>query len=138
MPLEVVESLTESQLADLCRLYQSEWWTGDRTTEGVRAMLENTSLMIGLVDQEGRLVAFCRVLTDFVYRGMLYDVMVDPELRGQGLGRRLMDVLAEHPRLRGIECLWLACKEDKEPFYEKWDYVRHDHTLVWMRRTASE
>ena len=47
MTLQQVETLTESQVADLQTLYKSEWWSQDRTLDDVRQMVENTSLIIG-------------------------------------------------------------------------------------------
>lgn len=50
MPLQQVETLTESQLADLHALYQSEWWSKGRSLDDVRLMTENTSRIIGFVN----------------------------------------------------------------------------------------
>src|SRR3954469_3522440 len=50
MPLQQVETLTESQLADLHVLYQNEWWSKGRSLDDVRQMVEGTSLIIGFVN----------------------------------------------------------------------------------------
>lgn len=134
MPYQIVDQLTESQTVDLTRLYQNEWWTQGRPLDEVHEMLATTDVVIGLVDDGGRLVGFCRVLTDFIFRGTLYDVIVAPELRGQGLGRRLLDAVAQHPRLARLEKLYLACKPDMADFYAATDYQPVGEGLVWMFR----
>ncbi len=134
MTLQQVETLTESQVADLQTLYKSEWWSQDRTLDDVRQMVENTSLIIGFVDDNQNLVAFCRVLTDFVFRATIYDVIVAEPWRGQKLGRRLMDAVAEHPRLQRVSAIWLCCKPDKVAFYEKWGFEIFDEGQFWMRK----
>lgn len=134
MNVRVVESLSESQVADLGRLYRGEWWTQDRTRDDIREMLAGSSLVIGLVDEDGRLVAFCRVLTDFVFRGTLYDVIADPAHRGEGLGRRLMEAVTEHPRIRRVSSLWLACKPNMPGFYERFGFSEQADELVWMQK----
>lgn len=134
MPFETVDQLTESQIADLTRLYQNEWWTAGRPLDEVRAMLAATDVVIGLANDEGQLVGFCRVLTDYVFRGTLYDVIVDPEFRGLGLGRQLLEAVAAHPRLARLEKLYLACKPDLAGFYALADFAPLDGELVWMKR----
>ena len=134
MPFETVGQLTESQIADLTRLYQNEWWTAGRPLDEVREMLAATDEVIGLVSDEGRLVGFCRVLTDYVFRGTLYDVIVDPEFRGRGLGRQLLEAVAAHPRLARLEKLYLACKPEMADFYALESFRPLGGELVWMKR----
>ena len=70
MHFEKIEQLTSGQLSDLHRMYQEEWWTKGRGLEDVRRMLEHTDVTVGFCDAESkRLVAFARVLTDYVYKG---------------------------------------------------------------------
>ena len=52
-----------------------------------RLILENSSLIIGSVNEDGKLVAFSRRPTDFVFHALVYDVIVAEPLRGQKLGR---------------------------------------------------
>ncbi|QDT67849.1 Acetyltransferase (GNAT) family protein [Planctomycetes bacterium MalM25] len=134
MPFQVVDQLTESQTVELTRLYQGEWWTQGRPLDEVHDMLAASDVVIGLVDDDQHLVGFCRVLTDFVFRGTLYDVIVDPDYRGQGLGRQLLDAVAEHPRLARLEKLYLACKPEMAGFYAAANYQPVGEALVWMSR----
>lgn len=36
-------------------------------------------------------MAFARILTDYVYKALILDVIVEPAYRGRGLGRLLME-----------------------------------------------
>ena len=130
-----IDSLTETQVVELHALFQNEWWTKGRELDDVREMLK-VSLVIAFAEREtGRLVAFCRLLTDFVYRGMIYDVVVAPAWRGRRLGRRLVEAILAHPRLQRIELLSLSCVPDMVPFYEKWGFqVLADEGRRWMVR----
>jgi N-acetylglutamate synthase-like GNAT family acetyltransferase len=138
MPLQQVERLTESQVAELHQLYTHEWWTKERSHDDVRVMVENSSLIVGFVNEDDRLVAFCRVLTDFVFRATIYDVIVAESLRGQGLGRRLMDAVSQHARLQNVSTFWLCCNPDKTAFYEKWGFKVFSEGQVWMIKAQRE
>jgi predicted GNAT family N-acyltransferase len=123
MSLQQVETLSESQIVDLHQLYQIEWWTEGRSLGDVRIMLANSDLIIGFVDESGKLVAFCRALTDSVFRATLYDVIVAVPTRGVGLGHKLMDTITQHPRLRRVSKIALNCRPEMVPFYEEWGFV---------------
>ena len=135
--LELVHTLDESQLGDLHRLYQKQWWSPGRKLEDIRTMLAHSSKVFGLVQPEtGQLVAFCRVMTDFVYRGLLNDVMVDDRYQGQGLGRRLMEAVAGDPDLSKVQSIGLWCKPDLVPLYEKFGFRCGNEEYAWMQTGA--
>lgn len=129
----IVEELTEEQIVQLHELVRQQWWGGQRSLEDVKLMSENTSLMLGLVEVGScRLVGSCRILTDFIFRATIYDVMVAEELQGCGLGKRLMETLCEHPRLQRVSFIYLCCEEKLFPFYSRWGFEVYGGKAEWM------
>lgn len=119
---QVVHRLTDAQVAELLALYRKEWWSRNRQEAEVRRMLEGTEVIVGLCEggragAPGRLVAFARVVTDFVYRATIYDVIVSADYRGRGLGQMLMNNILSDPKLAGVEYLELYCLPELMPFY---------------------
>lgn len=97
-------------------------------------MLKHTDLVVALHDTESRrLVGFARLLTDFVYRATLYDVIVHPEQRSTGLGRWLMEAVVNHPRLQKVNVVWLCCLPEMAAFYERWGFTTNLDGIQWMR-----
>ena len=138
MTLHVQERLTDSQVADLVRLYQSEWWTRGRQESEVRLMLQHCDLIVAISEEAtGRLVGFARVLTDFVYKAMIFDVIVDSTYRSQGLGRMLMDRMVNHPSLHSVKHLELYCLPEMVAFYERWSFTTGLGKLRFMRLAKS-
>lgn len=103
-------------------LYRFAEWAKDRTLEETEAILAQSSLVVSLWEED-RLVAFARVLTDFVVRAAIFDVIVRPEDQGKGLGRLLMEKLLAHPALGKVPAFFLMTK-DKQAFYTKFGFVR--------------
>ena len=96
-------------------------------------MVQNTNLSIGLVeDSSQRLIGYCRVLTDFVFRATLYDVIVDDPWQGRGFGQRLMDAVCQHPKLQKVSSIMLCCEPSMIPFYERWGFVVSGPESLWM------
>ena len=133
----IVETLTESQVSDLMDLYKNEFWCDKRNREDVVKMLAATDVIIGLVDEGDRLIAFTRVITDFVYRATIFDVIVNPTHRKMGLGAKLMDVLINHPKLQAIESISLSCLPQMIPFYERWGFTDDVGEMKFMKRKKS-
>jgi GNAT superfamily N-acetyltransferase len=115
-------------------LYSYGWWTQGRERRAVKRMLEGSDVIVGYCDPSSdRLVAFARVLTDFVYKALILDVIVAAAHRKSGLGRRLLDDLLEHPELREVLHFELYCLPNMLPFYERWGFSAALGDLRFMR-----
>ena len=138
MSYRMVDSLTPEQVVELHELYQGEWWSKGRTSSDVRTMLAHTGVVIGLIDEgTGRLAAFARVLTDRVYKAIVFDVIVHPDQRGGGMGRRIMDAIVEHPMLRRVQTIELYCLPELAPFYAQWGFTADLAGCVFLRRPTN-
>jgi GrpB-like predicted nucleotidyltransferase (UPF0157 family) len=131
----LIDRLDDKHTQQLVALYQNEWWSKARTREDVRRMLAHSDLVFGLVEAEtDRLVGFARVLTDRVYRGTVYDVIVANDRRRTDLGKLLMDAVTAHPDLARIESLELHCLPELEAFYAKWGFAQNTTGTSTLRR----
>ncbi len=94
-------------------------------------MLQNTDIIIGFCEVETqKLVGFTRVITDYVYRAVLWDVMVEESYRGQGLGKALVEAVINHPSLQEVEAISLVCLPEMVPFYENLGLSRLEIELM--------
>jgi predicted GNAT family N-acyltransferase len=123
MTYHLINQLTENQIAELVKLYKNEFWSKQRTYQGVVKMLAASDIIIALVDESEQLIGFCRVLTDFVYRGTIYDVIIKPTHRKLGLGAKLLDAIVNHPQLKEVENIALHCLPEMVPFYLNWGFT---------------
>lgn len=84
-------------------------------------MLKYSDLVIAAWEGR-RLVGFGRVLTDRVYRAALYDIIIDPNYQGQGLGSIVVKKLLNHPLILNIPVFSLFTR-DKQGFYKRLGFV---------------
>lgn len=131
---QIVTNLTENQISDLLDLYKNEFWSYKREREDIVKMLAASDIIVGLVDENEQLIGFARVLTDFVYRATIYDVIVKSTHRKMGLGTRLIDAVVNHPKLASVEQIALYCLPEMIPFYERWDFTANIGELQLMFR----
>jgi GNAT superfamily N-acetyltransferase len=132
--LRVVDRLTEEQKQDLHVMYQGEWWSKDRTLEETHRVVDGSQVCIGLVESSGRLVGFTRIITDFVFKALVFDVIVAPGYRGVGVGDRLMSLAVGHERLRGVKSMELYCLPELMPFYQRHGFSDDVGRVRLMRR----
>jgi|SRR5690348_16492073 len=117
--------------AQLVALYRHAPWASTRTSEDAREMLIHTDVAITAWD-ENRLVGFGRVLTDYVYRASIWDVIVDNDYQGQDIGTQIIQRILDHPDLKRVELFWLCTRSPG--FYEKLGFSAKEQTgMVWAR-----
>ncbi|MED0678731.1 GNAT family N-acetyltransferase [Aneurinibacillus thermoaerophilus] len=135
MSYETIYSLTDQQVKELHAIYQSEWWTKGRQLPDIQLML-NHSLVIAFCDPVSKqLIAFSRVLTDYIYKALILDVIATPTYRGKGIGKALMDAIINHPSLKNVNHFELYCRPEMIPFYQRWGFTNELGELHFMRRT---
>ena len=100
--LTVIYKLDVRQIAQLHALYQKEWWTKGRSLSATRQCVEGSQVCVGLVDGAGTLHAFARVISDFIFKAVIFDVIVSNEARHGGLGKQLMELITGHEKLRHV------------------------------------
>lgn len=134
MPYVWTDRFTGLQIDDLCDLYRNEWWTAARRADDVRRMLQHSDLIVAAVDDESRLAAFARVLTDRTYKALIFDVIVHPAHRARGLGRLLVEKVCAHPIVAAVCHVELYCRPELESFYAPLGFSPTAGTLRFLRR----
>jgi ribosomal protein S18 acetylase RimI-like enzyme len=119
------------QPEQLMTLFQQAPWAKGRTLNDARDMLRHTDVALCAWDGD-HLVGFGRVLTDFVYRATIWDVIVDEAYQKQGIGAEIVQRILHHPRLKKVELFWLCTR--RPGFYEKLGFSSKEQTgMVWNR-----
>ena len=110
-----------------------------RSLEDVRTMLAHCDFVFGVVARDSpKLLGFARVISDGVYKAFIFDVIIHPEHRSEGLGTFLMESLMAHPVLSRVRHIELYCLPERVPFYERHGFSAEVGEIVLMRRTSAE
>jgi predicted GNAT family N-acyltransferase len=134
LPDHWIETFDGEKLRQLYDLYCREWWTVGRAFDDVVRMIEHSDLAIGLCSDDDRLVGFARVLTDYTFKAMIFDVIVHADLRGSGLGSAIVDRVISHESLARVRSFELYCPDSLVPFYEKLGFSRGTANLLFRER----
>lgn len=131
--LHLVRQLEPHQIIQLRDLYKATWWTENRSLDAITHMLANSQEIFALLDSHGDLYGFSRVLTDYVYKAFIFDVIVAASYQDSGWGSYLMDTILNEPNLAQVLHFELYCKPEMAPYYKRWGF-HSSQDLCLMRR----
>ncbi|MFN3235287.1 MAG: GNAT family N-acetyltransferase [Gammaproteobacteria bacterium] len=90
------------------------------------------SLCFGVYDG-AKQIGFGRVITDYSEFASVWDIFVDEAYRGKGLGKALMKMIMEDPKIKGVY-RWFLMTEDAHKLYEKFGFRRESFNPYFMMR----
>lgn len=117
---------------DFIHSYMTEtsYWGKGRTKQQTKDTIEN-SFCFGMYMDSNQQIGFARVVTDFVFYGNIMDVIIDPQYQGNGLGKKLIDFVLNHEKIRSLQTITLKTK-DAHSFYEKYGFKKVGDSLLYM------
>jgi GNAT superfamily N-acetyltransferase len=106
--------------------------------KNVLAKAIDSSLCFGVYEEKTNLqVGFARVVTDKATFAWLCDVYVEPQVRRQGLSKRLMETIKLHPDLHNLRRFCLTTK-DAHGLYESFGFQITKTPSYWMEIKDNE
>ncbi len=138
MPFTITNKLSPQHTRELHELYGQQWWSNKRTLADVEAILKHSSLIFGMTDDADHLMGFGRVLTDYVYKAVVMDIIIDAAYRGRGLSTQLMQTILTHDSLQNVTHFDLSCRPDMIPLYAKFGFARYPEDHLWMRKNVAK
>ena len=101
-------------------LNNNAFWAQSRTINDLKKCLANsdvvTSLWVG-----NEIVGFGRALTDGIYRGVLWDIVIDQNHQGKGFGKLIVKNLLSSKKIRKTKKLYLMTT-NKKLFYSQLNF----------------
>ena len=101
-------------------LNRNAFWAQNRKINDLKKSLANSDVIVSLwVGNE--IVGFGRALTDGIYRGVLWDIVIDQNHQGKGYGTLLVENLLSSKKLKNTKKLYLMTT-NKKFFYSQFNF----------------
>lgn len=127
-----VKGREKMRIDDIMGLLAQTHWACKRSRETVEKAIEN-SLCFGIIDEEGKQVAFGRTVTDYATMFYVSDVVIDKDHQKMGLGSRFVKFIKSAPEL---EDLWGFLGTTKASgFYSRFGFEKKDDFFMAMPKT---
>ena len=96
------------------------WWKDQFDPAGIPALISGSFLFAVAVDGKTKIaVGMGRVISDGVSDGYIQDLVVLPEYRRSGIGKRIVTTLLDECRKRGLGWIGLVSQPGCEEFYSE-------------------
>ena len=101
-------------------LDRNAFWAQSRTINDLKKCLANSDVIVSLwVGNE--IVGFGRALTDGIYRGVLWDIVIDQNHQGKGFGTLIVKNLLSCKNIKNTKKIYLMTT-NKKLFYSQFNF----------------
>ena len=101
-------------------LHRNAFWAKGRTINDLRKCLANSDVIISIWSQNEP-VGFGRALSDGIYRGVLWDIVIDQNHQGRGYGKMIVKYILESKQIKHTKKVYLMTTS-KKLFYSQIDF----------------
>ena len=102
----------------------SSYWAQGRSIHEVTCTIEN-SICFGLYDGSEQ-IGFARIVTDYIFVAIIFDVFILPTYQSRGLGKWLVETIIAETRLKNVRT-WTLNTLDAHEFYKKIGFKQNEH-----------
>ena len=101
-------------------LENNTFWAKNRTINDLKKCLANSDVIVSLW-VGNKIVGFGRALTDGIYRGVLWDIVIDQNYQGKGFGKLIVQSLLSSKKIKNTKKIYLMTT-NKKLFYSQLDF----------------
>ncbi|AZO23382.1 MULTISPECIES: GNAT family N-acetyltransferase [unclassified Mesorhizobium] len=112
----------------------ASYWGGARNDEMHHRAFAHSLCVGAYVD--GKQVGFARAITDYTVFAYLADIIIWPEHRGRGIGKRLVQALLDHPEVKTVSH-WSLTTSDAHSLYRKFGFETDGRYMRLERNPAA-
>ncbi|MEM8832440.1 MAG: GNAT family N-acetyltransferase [Cyanobacteria bacterium P01_G01_bin.19] len=127
-----IQFCTDKSAVDFIQLQRlftkTAFWAQERSIDALKIAIANSNPIVTVWD-EARLIGFARATSDGIYRAGIWDVIVDPDYQGMGLGRKLVQTVLSHPLVSRVERVYLTTTH-QQSFYERIGFQQNETTTM--------
>ena len=96
------------------------FWAKNRTIRDLKKCLANSDVIVSLWFGN-EIVGFGRALTDGIYRGVLWDIVIDQNHQGKGFGTLIIKNLLSSKKIKKTKKIYLMTT-NKKLFYSQFNF----------------
>mgnify|MGYP001454890298 FL=1 len=115
-------------------LNKNTFWAKNREINNLKKCLAQSDVVVSLwLGKE--MIGFGRALTDGVYRGVLWDIVIDERLQGKGYGKIVVNALLNSKEMKRVKKIYLMTTNKKD-FYCQLDFEDVDSQDLLIKKLS--
>lgn len=132
--MSIIYKTTLPSIDQYFELFETTGWNSEYclTSDELDQSLSNSYYTISAYEGS-KLVGFGRIVSDGVIHAMIYEMIVDPDYQGEGIGSNILNKLVEKCLKNNIRDIQLFCANGKKEFYERHGFTPRDSNAPGMQ-----
>ena len=98
-------------------LDENTFWAKNRELFHLKTCLAQSDVIVSIWLGK-QIVGFGRALTDGIYRGVLWDVVIDEKFQGKGYGKTIVSTLLNSKKMKTTKKIYLMTTNKKDFYYQ--------------------
>jgi aralkylamine N-acetyltransferase len=106
---------------EIVKLYKAGgWWNDSYDKKGLSYLIKNSFCFTVVIDKKTKkTIGMGRVISDGVSDAYIQDLVILPECRKKGVGKKLTCALINYCKSKNVNWIALISEPDQEDFYKK-------------------
>lgn len=111
---------------DIVELYKAGgWWKDHYSSKGIDPLIKGSYAFAVVVDKENKkTIGMGRILSDGISDAYIQDLIILPNYRGKGIGKRLLEKLLNYCLSKGILWIGLIAEPGQDSFYKSYGFKK--------------
>jgi ribosomal protein S18 acetylase RimI-like enzyme len=114
--IKFVDNWSEDEIVKLYRI--GGWWKESYDHSGIKKLIKRSFAFAVVIDKDKeKTIGMGRIISDGTSDAYLQDLIVIPEYRNKGIGKKLVNFLLECCLSKGIRWIGLIAEPNQDGFY---------------------
>ena len=114
--IKFVNNWLEGEIVELYKT--GGWWKDSYDPSGIKPLIEGSfAFAVAVKKDTGKAIGMGRVISDGVSDAYIQDLVVLPEYRGHGVGKKLVNALLEYCLSKKLLWISLIAEPEQDKFY---------------------
>jgi len=134
--IKFVDTCPEEEIVELYKA--GGWWKDSYDPSGIKPLIEGSfAFAVAVESSSGKAIGMGRIISDGASDAYIQDLVIMPEYRGQGIGKKLVSALLKRCLSKGLLWVGLIAEPDQDEFYSSLGF-KHMKNYIPMKYQTGE
>jgi len=115
--IKFVKNWPEDEIIELYKT--GGWWKDYHKPEGIKLLIQGSFAFAVVIDNnKGKAIGMGRIISDGISDAYIQDLIILPEYRNKGIGKKLVEILLNHCLSYGLLWIGLISEPGQDGFYK--------------------
>lgn len=132
--IKFVKNWPEKEIIELYKA--GGWWKDHYYSKGIKPLIHGSFAFVVVVDNlKGKTIGMGRIISDGTSDAYIQDLVVLPEYRKQGIGKKLVETLLNHCLSNGLIWIGLISEPGQDGFYKSLGFKNMKNHIPMLYKT---